>query len=127
MRKEELRGNDDKKRMRFVLFFTTLDKPMVVNATNKDALVTALGKTPANWIGASVGIYVDPNVIYAGKRTKGLRLRVLGPMVTAKPAPKPAPVEPPAAAANEWPEEKGDPGFDPDFNDAVPDLKQPAA
>ena len=49
---------------------------------------------PANWINASVGIYVDPNVMYAGVRTGGLRLRVLGPVVTAarkEPEPPPPP------------------------------------
>ena len=56
-----------------------IDKPMVLNATNKDALVSALGKAPANWINASIGIYVDPNVMFGGVRTGGLRLRVLGP------------------------------------------------
>ena len=48
---------------------------------SKDALVGALGKAPANWINASVGIYVDPNVMFGGVRTGGLRLRVLGPTV----------------------------------------------
>jgi hypothetical protein len=31
-----------------VIYFTTLDKPMVLNATNKNVLVDALGKVPAN-------------------------------------------------------------------------------
>lgn len=121
VRKEEMRADNGKTRMKFVLFLETLDKPMVVNATNKDALVDKLGRTPGNWIGASVGIFVDPNVTYAGKRVKGLRLRVLGPAVRAKPAAKPTT---PAAAVTEWPEEKGDPGpkFDPDLNDALPDF-----
>lgn len=122
VRKEEMR-TENGTRMKFVLFLETLDKPMVLNATNKDALVDKLGRTPANWIGASVGIFVDPNVSYAGKRVKGLRLRVLTPPATAKAAPKPTPPAPatakPAATANA---EEGDPGFDPDLNDMVPDF-----
>ena len=74
-----------------MLYLEGLDKPMVLNATNKDALVSALGKAPANWINASVGIYVDPNVMFGGVRTGGLRLRVLGPMVTARKEPEPPP------------------------------------
>jgi hypothetical protein len=109
VRKEELQGNEGRKRMKFILFFDTLDKPMVLNATNKNTLVDGLGRTPAKWIGASVGIYVDPNVTYAGKRVKGLRLRLLEAFAS-KPTPKPA--AKPAAA--EWPEEPDDPGFDPD-------------
>ena len=42
VRNKELIGKDDKKRMRFVLFLESLDKPMVLNATNKDALVLSL-------------------------------------------------------------------------------------
>jgi hypothetical protein len=121
VRKEELRGKDDKKRMRFVLFLESLDKPMVLNATNKDALVSALGKTPAKWVNTAVGLYVDPSVTFGGNRTGGLRLRVLGPMVTAKPAPQPTTKPPPAAA--ERLEEKGDPGFDPDLINSERDFE----
>jgi hypothetical protein len=73
-------------------------------------LVDALGKKPADWKDATTGIYVDPNVMYAGKRVKGLRLKVL--LRPSAPAPAPA-----KATATEWPEEKDDPGFDPDRND----------
>jgi hypothetical protein len=105
VRKAELRGNDGKPpRTRVVLFFDSLDKGMVINATNKHELVTGLGKTPAKWVGASVGLYVDNNVMFAGKRTKGLRLRVLGSVTTAKSAPPP------------W-EDEGDPT--PDFTPAA--------
>jgi len=121
VRQAELRGNDDKKKTKFVLFLESIDKPMVVNATNKNALVDALGRAPAKWIGATIGLYVDPTVTFAGKVTKGLRLRVLSsaPATAPKPAPTPAP------AAAEWPEEKGDPGAE--FNDDVPDLTESAA
>lgn len=115
VRKEEMRAENGKTRMKFVLFLEALDKPMVLNATNKDALVDKLGRTPANWIGASIGIFVDPNVTFAGKHVKGLRLRVLGPAATAATAPKSKP-------AAEWPAEKEDPGFDPDLTDSVPDF-----
>ena len=125
VRNKELIGKDDKKRMRFVLFLESLDKPMVLNATNKDALVSALGKPPANWINASVGLYVDPNVTFGGSRIGGLRLRVLGPLVTAKPAPQPTSTPPPAAAKP--PEEKGDPGFDPDLVNSERDFEPVAS
>src|SRR5664280_2846710 len=93
VRQAELRGNDDKKKTKFVLFLESIDKPMVVNATNKNALVDALGRAPAKWIGATIGLYVDPTVTFAGKVTKGLRLRVLSsaPATAPKPAPTPAP------------------------------------
>jgi hypothetical protein len=97
--------------MRFVVYFESVDKPLVLNPTNKNILVDALGKSPAGWIGATVGIFVDPNVTFAGKRTGGVRLRVLQPPATKAPIPKkPAPTK----AATEWSEQEGDPGFDPD-------------
>jgi hypothetical protein len=96
VRKEDLRGKDDRSKKRFVLHLEGLDKPMVLNETNKTTLVGALGKVPANWIGASIGVYVDPNVMYGGVRTGGLRLKVLGPTVAAatRKEPEPSPPKP---------------------------------
>jgi hypothetical protein len=109
-----------KPKKRAVVFFENIDKGLILNATNRETLNGALGKAPAGWLGAGIGIVVDPNVMYGGVRKGGVRLRVLLPPATAaKPTPKPPP---PAAAATEWPEETGDPGFDPDLNDAVPDF-----
>jgi hypothetical protein len=88
-------------------------------------LVDRLGKAPAGWLNASVGILVDPNVGFGGKKTGGVRLQMLGPAITPKPATKPAPqpktMPPPAAA--EQPEEKGDPGFDPDLINSERDFE----
>jgi hypothetical protein len=116
VRKEELRGNDGAKRVRFVLYLEGIDKGLVLNAINKDRLVASLGRVPANWKGASVGVFVDPDVVFGGKKTGGVRLRVLEP-IQVKPAPKPAPTKAPAP---EWPEQPDDPGFDSsDFNEAA--------
>jgi hypothetical protein len=80
-------------RAKFVIYFTTLDKAMVLNATNKNVLVDALGKVPTNWIGPDIGLYtVDTQ--FGGKQVKGLRLRVLGPAKTAATAAKAAPAKP---------------------------------
>ena len=119
--KAKLRGNDGTERMRFVLFFEGIDKGLVLNAVNKDRLVAALGRPPVKWLNASVGIYVDPDVVFGGKKTGGIRLRVLEAF-QAKPAPKPAPKK---TAAPESPEQPDDPGYDPDLNDN-PDFTQAA-
>ena len=90
IRKEPMRQQGGKpERSKFVIYFTTLDKPMVLNATNKNALVDKLGKVPANWVDAEIGLYTE-NTQFAGKAVKGLRLRVLGP---AKTSAKAAPVK----------------------------------
>jgi hypothetical protein len=125
IRKEAMRQQSGAERPKFVIYFTTLDKPMVLNATNKIALVEQLGNVPADWIGAEIGLYTE-NTQFAGKPVKGLRLRVLGPAKTAaKPAPaktaKPAKSAKPADLEEgpwaSWPDELGDP---------PPDFDQPA-
>jgi hypothetical protein len=116
--KEELRNDKGIKRGRFLLSFASLDKQMVVNQTTMDLLVAELGRVPSQWVGASVGIFVDPNVMFGGKRVGGIRLRILEAFQAKKPAPVPK-----KPAVTEWPDESGDPGFDPDD---VPDFDQAA-
>jgi hypothetical protein len=107
VRKVALQQQGGGTKPKFVLSFTTLDKELVLNTTNKNALVNALGRKPADWIGADVGIYTEPTT-FSGKPTRGLRLRVLNKPVTApNPAPKPA-----ATEEDPWPDEAGDPGAD---------------
>jgi hypothetical protein len=121
VRKETLQQQGGTAKPKFILAFTTLDKEMVLNSTNVNALVGVLGKPPAGWIGAEVGIYTEATT-YGGKPTKGLRLRVLNkPSASAAPAPKPIPPRPaPKPAAVEeapWLDQPDDPG--PDFTDAA--------
>src|SRR6516165_12664764 len=94
IRKVKMRQQSGAERSKFVIYFTTLDKPMVLNATNKNALVDALGKVPASWVGADIGLYTE-NTQFGGKPVKGLRLRVLGPVKTAATA---APIKPAKSA-----------------------------
>jgi hypothetical protein len=117
VRKAELTGQDGRKRTRFLVYFDSLDKALVLNSTNKNFMVDKFGRVPAKWEGALAGIYVDRDVAFGGKRVGGIRLTVVpGPAKTAKPA-KTKPTA--KQSANEWPEESGDPGFspDPDLND----------
>ena len=118
VRKEVLTDKDGRKKTKFILFFDNVDKPLVLNVTNKDRLVTTLGRVPSKWAGASIGLFVDPDVSFGGKKTGGVRLKVLEPF-QAKPAPK----QLAKAAMPEWMEQPDDPGFDPDLNDD-PDFNQ---
>jgi hypothetical protein len=120
VRKEEVKDRDTgRMKKRLLVFFEGIDKPLVLNVTNKNVLVDRLGKAPAGWLNASVGILVDPNVGFGGKKTGGVRLQVLGPAITPKPATKPA--GKPAVKSTPPAADDGDPGFDPDFNDMLPD------
>jgi hypothetical protein len=121
VRMEELQRQGGGIQKKFVLGLSNLDKEIVLNSTNKNTLVDALGKNPATWIGTEIGVWAEPTM-FAGKPTKGLRLRVLnkprsngGTAPAPTPSPAPAPTPAATAEAPPWPEEKGDPG--PDFVD----------
>ena len=125
---DELQRPNGKSQKRFLLGFTTVDKALVLNQTNKTTLVDALGKNPADWIGAEVGLLTEPTMM-SGKPTRGVRMRVLNNPLARKsgggaaaPAPKrgPTPPAPAAADAAPWPDEPGDPGPDAmDFGEAA--------
>lgn len=65
-------GNEQKA----VLHFSSGLKPMVLNKGNGICLMEAYGDESDGWIGKAVEIYVDPNVMYGGKRVGGLRLKI---------------------------------------------------
>jgi hypothetical protein len=86
----ELRQDSGGTRRKFVVHFEGLDKGLVLNVTNASVLRDALGKDARRWVGADIGILVEP-VTFGSKRVDGLRLRVLAKPTTAAPAPaKPA-------------------------------------
>ena len=114
-KKEQVRDRESGKlKKRIVVFFENVAKPLILNATNLNTLIDALGRNPANWLNASIGIWVDPSVAYAGKKTGGVRLRVLGPAVKPKPAAQPAPKPTKPASEEGWSDAEGDPGAFPD-------------
>lgn len=68
IRKETMPQRDGKpSRPKIVIYFTTLDKPLVLNATNKDTLEKALGRNPASWIGAEIGIFAADTQLAASR------------------------------------------------------------
>lgn len=124
VRKETMQQQRGKpERPRLVLYFTNLDKGLPLNATNKNTIVADLGKNPADWIGAEIGLYTEPTQ-YAGQPTRGVRIRVLSkPKAAIKAAPIAKPAPKAAAAAEQMPpDDPQDPNFqgdDADFNEAA--------
>jgi hypothetical protein len=112
VRKEKMRQQGGAERTKFVIYLTTLDKPMVLNATNKNELVDELGRNPANWVDAEIGLYTVPTQ-YGGQPTRGLRLRVLSMPKKgtgkATPATAPKPTKPAGNEEEPW-EDREDPG-----------------
>ncbi len=62
-----------------VLHFVDVNyKPMVINATNRAKLENAFKSSDTSDMeGKFIGVYCDPEVMYAGKVVGGLRLRSL--------------------------------------------------
>ena len=88
--------------MKWMLYFTEQEKPLVLNITNNQLIAIATGsENPEGWIGKKIVLFNDPTIMFQGKVTGGIRVR----------APKnqapPAPVE-------------RTPGSDDDFDDDLP-------
>jgi hypothetical protein len=114
VQKEKMRQQSGGERPKLVVYFANLDKPMVLNATNKNVLVDVLGRNPATWKGVEVGLFTVPTQ-YQGKPTRGLRLTVLSMPKAAPVKPSSKPVKP-AAAAEPPADDPDDPGAFPDPN-----------
>lgn len=90
---EEIGEEKDRKP---VLHFVGKDKAMACNLTNAQAIEAIVGTDDMDaWVGHQVQLYVDPNVMYGGKKVKGLRVRAPQRPVPQKvqaPPPKPQPL-----------------------------------
>lgn len=77
---------------KWVLNFHELDKPLVLNTTNIQALARVCGSSNSDhWQGKKAILYVDENVSYGGKIVGGLRIRAINKRVQ-KPEPEEAEV-----------------------------------
>lgn len=84
VRTETMPGDDGEKP---VMYFQgdTL-KALVMNQTNWQIIEASYGDESDNWRGKQIELYIDPNVMYAGKRTGGVRVRIpASPTVAAQP------------------------------------------
>jgi len=63
--------------MRVCLFFAEYPKPLVLNQTNGEIIGDFLGHDNIDtaWIGKQVVLYAEPNVMFGGKKTGGIRAR----------------------------------------------------
>lgn len=77
--RKEYEEDDGTKTVKGVMCFTEIEKKMTLNVTNTQTLISMYGNQniDTNWIGKTVILYVDPNVKYAGKIVKGLRIRLI--------------------------------------------------
>lgn len=64
-----------KKPVVYSLKFKGKTRELVLNGTNRRRMVEHFGKRAVDWKGQKITLYVDPNVKFAGKTVKGIRIR----------------------------------------------------
>jgi hypothetical protein len=89
---QEMVSGDDTKENKPVMHFRDGIKPMILNTTNWTVCEESFGLDSDDWTGKAVELYVDPTVMYAGKRVGGVRLRI----------PASGAAAPARADANQW-------------------------
>lgn len=72
---EEING-DHGKEMKPVMRFNGAVKPIILNKGNWSILSSMYGDDSDAWHGKTIELYVDPSVMYAGKRVGGIRVRL---------------------------------------------------
>lgn len=73
---EENIGLEGDQEMRYVMHFSDHDKGLILNITNGEIMAENFGTDEMNdWIGRRVSLYNDRNVMYAGKRVGGVRVK----------------------------------------------------
>jgi hypothetical protein len=95
-----------------VVYFTELDKPLVLNSTNGQIIAKISGHDTdieKNWIGLRVVLYTDPNVSFGGKIVGGIRVRAPRQTAGTKTAQAPAQAQTPAQENTEAGYDVGEP------------------
>lgn len=75
--KGEMIDSDNGKEQKAVMLWRGSNlKPMIVNKGNWITLADAYGEESDGWSGHQVEVYVDPSIMFGGKRVGGLRIRI---------------------------------------------------
>lgn len=73
---KEIDGDGGKEKKPVLHFHDS--KPLILNKGNATAICELYGDDPDGWAGKTMEVYNDPSVMYAGKKTGGIRLRAPG-------------------------------------------------
>lgn len=80
---EELTNGDEKETKPVMSFRENGSKKMVLNNTNWILLEESFGDESDNWIGQKIELYLDPSIMFGGKRVGGVRVRAAVPVTEA--------------------------------------------
>jgi len=74
--KPEKIGKGENQQEKIIAYFTGIEKGLVLNKVNSEAIAEITGSREIEeWTGAEVILYVDPNVMFGGKRVGGIRIK----------------------------------------------------
>lgn len=75
---ENIKGDNGQENKAVMHFLGDMQKPMILNNVNWLTCEEAYGDDSDMWSNKPVEVYVDPSVMYAGRRVGGVRLRIPG-------------------------------------------------
>jgi hypothetical protein len=73
-KKEDLR-QDDQTVWKWVVYFHGRAEGLALNKSNGQILCDKFGDEMENWVGQTISLYVDPNIVFDGRRVSGIRIR----------------------------------------------------
>lgn len=120
---------------KYALHFQELNKPLILNRTNIELIVYALGSSETDeWVGRKIVLYNDPTISFGGRLVGGIRVKPYGqpavpnsmtappmqPQVNNQVQPSPMANIPPAQSFQQPPGYGMESPYDP--NDDIPGL-----
>lgn len=101
----QFKGGRSKKKC-YAVQFVGKARMLVLNGVNRETLKEMFGRTTPEWIGKQVILYVKPDVMLAGKKVPGIRIKA-APESKPEPLPDPPKKPDPITAFRSWLEAKG--------------------
>jgi hypothetical protein len=74
-RKDVVYQGGRKKPMALTLKFKGRQRELALNATNRKRMNVLFGYETAGWVGKTIALFVDPNVLMAGETVRAVRIR----------------------------------------------------
>lgn len=73
---EEINGDGGKESKAVLHFDRDKLKPMILNSGNWQTIEEAYGEDTDAWVGNPIEVFIDPKVMYGGKKVGGVRVRI---------------------------------------------------
>ena len=74
-------GQGDQKKQKWVLYFTGMEKGLVLNSTNGKVICKLYGEEMDEWIGKNISLYIKDDVQFKDETVSAIRVRPKAPNV----------------------------------------------